>query len=98
MDLQVTKIEKAEKLEVLFFCPGLTKDELTISFDKKEGVLEINGKPKEDTLSEIMDLEVSGKISVSPKYRSESVEASVINGIAKVEFGLAKEVNIVKFK
>jgi HSP20 family molecular chaperone IbpA len=96
MDLQFEKKESADKLEVFILCPGLTKEDIAISFDKKEGVLEVNGTPKENDISKIIDLEITGKITISPKYRSEKVAAKISNGVAVLEFGLAKDVNLVE--
>lgn len=96
--LQQEKKESADKLEVFVMCPGLSKDEVTISFDKKEGVLEVMGIPKENAVSEILDLAISGKIDISPKYRSKEIEAVVENGIATIVFGLAEDVNLIDVK
>lgn len=96
--LQSEMKKGADKLEVFVLCPGLSKDEVTISFDKKEGVLEIMGVPKESTVSGIIELDVSGKINISPKYRSKEIEAVVENGIATISFGLAEDVNLVTVK
>lgn len=95
MKLQKEQKESADKLEIFIVCPGLSKSELVVSFDQKEGVLEVIGTPKESTLSEIIDLEVSGKITVSPKYRSEKIKLKIENGIAIIELGLAKDVKVI---
>lgn len=95
MELQKQLIESPEKLEVFIMCPGLSKDMITIAFDKKEGILEIQGTSKESELSKHIDLDIKGKIIISPKYRSEKIDASVENGILKITLYLAKNVNII---
>ncbi|MCK4815886.1 hypothetical protein KA005_08950, partial [bacterium] len=63
----------------------------------KEGILEIAGAPKKGAgISDIIDLEISGKMTISPKYRSKTVAAIVKNGIAIIEFGLAEDVKVVE--
>lgn len=96
MELQKTLKESADKLEVFILCPGLSKNEVVISFDKKEGILEIMGTPEKTELSEIIELDISGKVQISPKYRSEDVKLKIDKGIAIVEFGLAKDVKLIK--
>lgn len=96
MELQNQVKESADKLEVFILCPGLSKDEVVISFDKKEGILEVMGTPEKNDLSEIIDLDISGKLAISPKYRSEVVKLRINNGIAIIEFGLAKDVKLIK--
>jgi len=98
MELQKQLKESPEKLEIFILCPGLKKDEVVISFDKKEGVLEVMGTPEKTDMSEIVDLDISGKINISPKYRSNEVELSIENGIAIIEFGLAEDVKLIKAK
>lgn len=98
MDLQKQVVESPEKMEIFIMCPGLSKSEVTISFDKKEGVLEVQGVPEKSTLSENVELGINGKLTVSPKYRSEKIDASVECGILTVTFGLAKDVSIVNVK
>jgi HSP20 family molecular chaperone IbpA len=88
----------ADKLEVFILCPGLSKDEVTISFDKKEGILDIMGEPKEKNTSETFELGISGKITIPAKHRSNKIEASVENGVATVTFGLAEDVNLLTIK
>jgi len=95
MELQKTIIESPDKLEIFVMCPGLSKSEITISFDKKEGVLEIQGNPEKSVLSEHVELSINGKMIISPKYRSEKIDAKVTDGILLVKFGLAKDVNVV---
>ena len=98
MELQKQLIESPEKLELFIMCPGLAKEEVTISFDKKEGVLEIQGIPEKSTLSESVEMGISGKLTISPKYRADKIEASVEDGILKVVFGLAKDVSLIPVK
>lgn len=93
-----SKKESADSLKVFIPCLGLSKAEVTVSFDKKEGVLEFMGIPKESDVSEEIELNIAGKITISPKYRSEKIEATVDNGILTVLFGLAKDVNLVEIK
>ena len=97
-DLQNTMIESPEKLELFVLCPGLSKEEVTVSFDKKEGILEIQGVPNKSSLSEAVELNIKGKVSISPKYRSENIDATVEDGVLTVAFGLAKDVNLVDVK
>jgi hypothetical protein len=96
MELQTTSIKFADKLRVFVLCPGLSKDEIVTSFDKKEGELEIMGISQNKELGDVIDLNISGKIPVSPKYRSEDVKLTIENGIATLEFGLAKDVKLIK--
>lgn len=98
MELQSQMVESPEKLELFIMCPGLSKEEVTISFDKKEGILEVQGVPKKSTLSETVELSIKGKLTISPKYRSEKIDADVYNGILTVVFGLAKDVTLVTVK
>ena len=98
MELQKQLVESPEKLELFIMCPGLSKEEVTISFDKKEGILEVQGIPSKSTLSENVELAINGKLTVSPKYRSEKIEASVEDGILKVVFGLASDVSLITVK
>lgn len=87
--------KEADKLTVFIPCPGLSKSEVTMSFDKKEGILDIVGKSKNKELSEVMELDIEGKITIPAKYRSEKKQAKIINGILTIEFGLAADVNLV---
>lgn len=98
MDLQKQLVSSPEKLEVFIMCPGLSKNEVTISFDKKEGVLEVQGIPDKSTLSENVELSINGKLTISPKYRSEKIDASVEDGILTIVFGLSKDVGLVTIK
>jgi len=98
MELQQQLVESPDKLEVFIMCPGLSGDEVTISFDKKEGVLEVQGIPEKSTLSESVELGINGKVDISPKYRSEEISASIDDGILKVTFGLSKDVNLISVK
>lgn len=98
MELQKTLKESADKLEVFITCPGLSKEEVTISFDKKEGILEVMGIPEKSDASELIDLEIAGKIEISPKYRSKKVDAKVENGLATITFGLAEDVELLDVK
>lgn len=98
MELQKQQIESPEKLEVFIMCPGLSKEEVTISFDKKEGILEIQGVPEKSTLSEAIELGINGKITITPKYRADKIDAVVEDGILKVTFGLAEDVSLVTVK
>ena len=98
MELQKQLVESPDKLELFVMCPGLSKEEVTISFDKKEGVLEIQGMPEKSTLSESVELGVIGKITISPKYRADKIDASVEDGILKITFGLAKDVSLIPVK
>ena len=41
---------------------------------------------------------ISGKLTISPKYRADKIEASVEDGILKVVFGLAKDVSLIPVK
>jgi len=98
MELQSQLVESPEKLELFIMCPGLSKEEVTISFDKKEGILEVQGIPEKSTLSESVELGISGKLTISPKYRAENIDASVEDGILKVTFGLSKDVSLISVK
>lgn len=98
MELQKQLVESPEKLELFVMCPGLSKEEITISFDKKEGILEIQGTPEKSVLSKNVELDINGKLTVSPKYRSEKINATVENGILTIVFGLAKDVDLVTIK
>lgn len=98
MALQHQLVESPEKLEVFIMCPGLSKEEITISFDKKEGVLEVQGIPEKSTVSENIELNLKGKLTISPKYRAENIDASVEDGILKVIFGLSKDVSLISVK
>jgi len=97
-DLQNTMIESPEKLELFILCPALSKEEVTISFDKKEGLLEVQGVPVKSSLSEVIELGIKGSVKISPKYRSEKIEANIEDGVLSVVFGLAKDVNLVTVK
>ncbi len=96
--LQSTKIESPDKLEVIVLCPGLSKEEVTIAFDKKEGILEIQGVPKKNQLSKAVELNINGKVNISPKYRSAKQEAEVTNGILSITFGLSDDVDLIDIK
>ena len=96
MEMQSTVIESVSKLEVIILCPGLSGDDISVAFDKKEGVLDINGTPKEGLFADNLDLTVSGKLQIPPKYRSDKISFTVTNGIALVQFGVSKDVKIIK--
>lgn len=98
MELQKSIVESPEKLDLFIMCPGLSKDEVTISFDKKEGILEVQGIPEKSTLSENVELAIDGKLTISPKYRSEKIDALVEDGILRITFGLAKDVSLIRPK
>ena len=98
MELQKQLVESPEKLELFVMCPGLSKDEVTISFDKKDGILEIQGVPKKSILSDNVELDISGKMTISPKYRSDKTSATVENGVLTMVFGLAKDVELIPVK
>lgn len=98
MELQKQLVESPDKLDVFIMCPGLSKEEVVISFDKKDGYLEIQGIPSKSTLSESVELGVKGKITITPKYRSEEITAVVEDGILTITFGLAKDVNLISVK
>lgn len=94
-ELQSQIKESVDKLEVIILCPGLAKEDLTVSFDKKEGMLDILGKPKKDEISELLDLEISGKLTIPPKFRSNKIKATIGKGIAIIGFELAEDVNLI---
>ncbi len=96
MELQKELKESVDKLQVFILCPGLSGKEVTISFDKKEGVLEVMGMSQNKNISEIIELDISGTINISPKYRSDDIKLTIENGIAIVEFGLSKDVKLIK--
>jgi len=98
MELQKQLVESPDKLELFIMCPGLSKEEITISFDKKEGILEIQGIPEKSTLSESVELCIGGKITISPKYRAEDIDAEVDDGVLKITFGLSKDVSLITVK
>lgn len=96
--LQVTTVETPDKKIIFVTCPGLSKEDITVSFDSKDGILEILGNPKEDKEFGAFDLSLKGSITISKKYRSKTIEAKVENGILSIIFGLADDVNLVSVK
>jgi HSP20 family molecular chaperone IbpA len=88
--------ENGNTLTVYVMCPGLECKDLVISFDKKNGILDINTKLEENEINSILDLEVKGSIEIPAKFRSEKVSAKVEKGIAVLTFGLAENINLIK--
>lgn len=98
MNFEYTTVEDVNSLKIYFAAIALTEKELSVSFDKKEGILDIKGSTYNEAITKIMDVNISGSIFIKPKFRSETIKATVKNGLACVEFGLAKDVNVVEFK
>jgi len=94
--LQSKTIEAASEMKVIILCPGISKNEINVSFNKKEGILEIFGEPKKSEVSEEFDLEVKGKLQIPAKFRSDEVSFSVNDGVGIIKLGLAKDVQIIK--
>ena len=79
---------------VVFLCPAITKDDLTVTFSPKSGTLDIVGKPAKNVADSLPDFELgmTETIKVPEKYNSKSVKLTVVDGVGTIEIEISPDV------
>ena len=90
--------EEAKECTVVFACPGLSANDLTVTFEKETCCLNIDGKASDKEFDEFFDTDISYSEIIQKKYASDDISYSVKNGIGKVVLGISKDVVVVQSK
>ena len=93
--LQFKTKQSAKDYKVFIVCPGLQKNEITVSFDPEEGVMDVAGESNNKELLSIIDVDVKGCVEIPKKFRSEKPQLTIENGIVVISFSLSKGVVII---
>ena len=95
--LQSSQKSSPKNLVVYVMCPGLSKSEISMSFDKKQGTLDIIGESTNKDLNDVVDISIEGTIEIPAKYRCKP-SSKVNNGILSVTFGLTSDVDSIEIE